>query len=263
MGNTFTATLLTPPPRFPASGDATPAGSIAVAEDSLRTLIANVPFFQTWTGTSTAADALLHIYVGEVGNPIVSAKVVNGLATIALRDPHTMRVADTPTIEGASLGAQAGLTLDGLQTITAVTASGFSFSTSAEDADTVYLDDAFVLPWGRPMAVIGKASGGFNKESIGTGGAVIGNGSLEILLEADVSSTFATDPRNAEVEAQNAVGQFIDGLMATQETGDLMFLRTAELASGPTLTTTTQQDDSTKRFERWFAQINVSWGLSG
>lgn len=48
----------------------TPAsGRITIHEETLRTTLASLPAFQTWTGTADSAAAQTHVYVGDVPPP--------------------------------------------------------------------------------------------------------------------------------------------------------------------------------------------------
>lgn len=244
-------------------GMSVPTGPLGEAVDALRALIANTPFFQTWTGTAMASDALFRVFTGEDGWPIVAASIAGGVLTITTRDQHEVNVEDVITIAGASLGAESILNVAGSQTVTAVTSDTISMSTELDDVEEFYIVDAFVLPATRPIAIVCEEDNSLASTSIGTGGCSIVNGSLDILLEADVSAFGQQKRKNAMGEARNAVGQFLRDLMETQGTGDLMFLNTAHLTVGPSFTDRGEQDDSVKRFERWNALIHVTWGLEG
>src|SRR5437763_1490595 len=108
--------------------DVVPAGPLSIAVDALRTLIANVPAFQTWTGTANAAAALNRIFTGEVGWPMISAVVAGGTLTVTTRQPHSVSVADRITLEGAAIGVESVLDVSGTYTVTAVTASTIAMS---------------------------------------------------------------------------------------------------------------------------------------
>lgn len=243
--------------------DVAPAGPVSVAVDGLRTLIANIPFFQTWTGAPDAATALNSIFVGEVGYPIVSIMIAGGVATVTTRDVHQIAAGATVTLQGASIGAESTVSLDGTPTVVSVTADSFTFATLLPDQTTLLPDQAFVFAGTRPIAVVSEGEDSVHSDSIGTGGASVYAGAVEILLEADVSAQYQNDSRNALFEARNAFGQFIQGLAATQGTLDLMCTNRIEPISGPEFTSRTEQDDNTVRFERWRALIRVTWGLDG
>jgi hypothetical protein len=241
----------------------TPAGPISVAIDGLRTLIANIPFFQTWTNT-TATTGLNQIFTGEAGWSIASFAIAGGVLTVATREPHGISANQVITLVGASIGAESIANLDGVQTAVSVpSTTTITITTLLADLATQYPDQAFILPAARPIAVICEPEDSLKSESVGTGGASIFSGEVEILLEADVSSQYHFDAVNALYEARNAVGQFVAGLMLTQGTGDLMCLNRAPSVSGPTFTAQDLQDDNAPRFERWRALIKISWGMEG
>ena len=237
--------------------DVIPSGPISTALDSLRTLLSVVPFFITWTNTDTPIDS---IFTGEVGFPIVSVSAAGGVLTIETREPHTRQVGDVVTIEGASLGDQ-GQSIDGPQSVASITSTTFTAATSLPDFTAVTPDGAFVVPCVRPLAVIAPGDGAVHGNVIGTGGASVFSGSLDILLEADVSTAYQQDATNALTEARNAVGLIVQGLADTQGTADLMCLNRVELTNGPEFTAKPEQDDNTVRFERWRAVVHVTWGL--
>lgn len=244
--------------------DVDPTGPLSVAIEALRALISNVPDFQTWTGTVDAATAAGHIFTGEVGWPLTSISVASNVVTLTTRETHTIQVGQVVTVEGASIGEQSGVNLEGPLTVTAVGTNTFSFARVLPDLSETFPDGAFALPCARPIAVIGDTdSDNVRSDNIGTGSVPIYAGSLEILVEADVSSPYANDARNALYEARNAFGNFVEGLMETQGSGDLMVLNKVEPVSGPEFTSEPAQDDNTIRFERWRAVIRVHWGLDG
>lgn len=239
----------------------TPAGPLSVAIDALRTLIANVPFFQTWTATADATHALLRVFTGDVGYPILSASIAANVLTIATREPHGIQTGQVCTIEGAALGPESELSIDGPQTVLATSETTLTISVTLPDLAIVYPDQAFVMPSVRPITVIAESSESVHSQVIGTGGAAIYAGGIDILIEADVSVAHQHNARNALLEARNAFGQFQQGLAETQGTGDLMCLNRIEPVSGPEFTQKPEQDDNYPRFERWRALLRVTWGL--
>jgi len=246
----------------PGIPDVTLSGPVAVAVDALRTLIANVSYFQTWTGTADAAHALARVFTGEVGYPIASIAIAGGVLTVKTRDPHLMNVGDVVTIEGASVGDQA-IDIAGPQTIAAVSPNSFTAATALPALAAVNPDHAFAMPCLRPYAVVCEEADPLHSEVVGTGGASIYSGAIEIILVADVSSQYVSDPRNALYEARNAYGQFIQGLATTQGTADLMCLNRIEPVSGPEFISKSEQNNNASRFERWRALVRVTWGMTG
>ena len=249
------------------SGAVTASGPLAMAIDALTTLLSNVPFFQTWVGAANATEALANIYASEVGWPIVSASITGGVLTVTTREPHQLSIGDTCTIEGSSLGSQSGVPIDGAQVVTGVpTVNSFTASTDLEDLDAeVNPDFCLVFAGTRPIAVIDapEGSGGLDSDSIGTGGCVVYSGELEIMLEADVSTAYQNDPRNATAEMKSAIGSLIQGLAETQDTGDLMVLSEPARLDRFNFTSSSEQNSNAIRYERWRAMIRVNWGLKG
>jgi hypothetical protein len=242
--------------------DVTPAGPLSVALDALRSLLANVPQFQTWTGTN-ATTALARIFVGEAGFAIASIVIAAGVVTVTTRDTHNFAAASTVTLAGASVGAESDVALNGAHTVAAVGSRTFTFATALADAAEFFPDGAFIIPCARPFAVISEGDDPVRSDVIGTGGAVVYGGTAEIMIEGDVSTGYQSDSINALYEARNAYGQLLQGLAVTQGTGDLMCLNKVESAVGPRFTNMAEQDDNSTRFERWQALIRVSWGVEG
>ncbi len=243
--------------------DATPAGPLAIALDAIRTLISGVPAFQTWTGAADAAHALPFIFVGEVGWPIQSITIVSHVLTIKTREPHTVSVADVVTVEGASLGDESSVTVDGEWTVATVAGTSITATTSLADLPECFPDSAFVLPCVRPFVVICESDTPVSSTVIGTAGAAIHAGSADILLEADVSAAYVNDSRNALTEARNALGSFVQGLAETQGTADYACLNTVETVVSPQFVSRPEQDSNAGRFSRWKALVRVTWGLQG
>lgn len=241
-------------------------GPIAVASEALATLISNLPFFITWTGAANAAAALVSVYVGEVGYQISSFVISGGVCTVVLGTIHApLNAGQVVTLAGASIGFQAASNLSGPQTIVDVTTTGFTFAIGLPDAALSNPDFAFVLPSGRPFAVVvepDQLGQSVRGTSVGTGGASVLAGTLEIMLEAQVSAAYYNDPSSATQEMRNSVGTFLQQLIQTQGTGDFIVLNGAELVSAE-FTDQTDQDQGQRRFERWRALIRCTWGLDG
>jgi hypothetical protein len=250
----------------PAGGGApSSGGALQTAVDALVQLVSSTPYFQAWVGAGSPSQALDSIYTGEVGYPIVSAAIAGGVLTITTREPCPDITASlTVTLAGASIGAEASIDIDGQQTVIAAVENTLTFATGLPDAPAWYPDQAFIMPGVRPLAVVCEAgSNSLHSEIIGTGGANVKNGSLEILIEADVSAPCQNNSANALIEARSAAGAFKDSLDDTSGTGDLMVTNKSELVSGPEFTTRSSQDSNRLRFERWRATFRVEWGLTG
>lgn len=81
------------------------SGGITKAEERIRDMLATCTKFQTWTGTSTAADAKTHIYYDAV--PLANMKDDNAsLTDIRQKRPFAMIYTD-PT-DGYSFGELLG-----------------------------------------------------------------------------------------------------------------------------------------------------------
>ncbi|MCL2647737.1 MAG: hypothetical protein FWD61_12125 [Phycisphaerales bacterium] len=251
--------------------DVIPFGPVAVAIDALRTLVANLPFFQTWTGSADATVAIKRIFTGEVGWQIVGVTIAGGIITVKTREPHSVVTGDTITIEGASLGPQSELSIAGTYQVADVPdATTVLIATTLRDVlpPSPYPDGGeipdfgFLFPFSRPLAVVSEDKNAANATSVGTGGAFVCSGTLDIMLEADVSAAYVSDAPNALAEARSATGQFLQDLASTQGTADLMCLNNMQIVLGPEFTARPEQDDNTARFERWRAIIHVTWGIS-
>lgn len=242
----------------------TPTGPIAVAVDAVRTLVSNLPFFQTWTGAANAAAALNSIFPGEVGWKIVSVTIAGGVMAIATDNAHTILSGQTVTLEGASIGPESNLPIAGAQVVTAVGSAAFSCATALAAGGPFYPDFAFVLPCARPICVVAESAGGdaVRGNSVGTGGASVLSGAIEILIEADVTGTYMNDPTGAAVEMRNSAGTFLQQLIQYQGTGDFIVLNDCEMGSME-FTDQMGQDTAGRRYERWRATIKATWGLTG
>lgn len=237
--------------------DVTPAGPLSVALDALRTLIANSALFQTWTGSANAAAALKRIFIGEVGYRPLTLAVASNIVTIKFENPHNLAIADVITLEGVASD------IDGERTVASVPdASTITIALTASDRAEDLVPAGWMIPCARPFAVVMKeADSPMRAQIVAAGGEHVAQFKLEILIEAKVSSTYANDPRNAEIEADNGFGQFIQGLLETTGTGDYILLNEVEPIGAPRFVT--RQEIKTKqiRFERWQALIRVSAGL--
>ena len=111
----------------------TPAGPLALAINALCALIANTPYFQTWTGTHNATDAGAHVFAGECGISIASYSVAAGIVTVTTRTVHPFKLGDTVTLTGPSIGSDSETDLSGVQTITGVTSNTFTFTLALPD----------------------------------------------------------------------------------------------------------------------------------
>lgn len=243
----------------------TPTGPIAVAVEGVRTLIASLAYFQTWTGTANATDALAHIFAGETGIPVVSYSIASGIATFTTRRPHGLTTGQTVTLEGASLGKQSQITpaLTGqAESITVLTPTTFSYSVACPDTAPTSTDFAYVLPCARPIVVVSEANDPLRSTTVGTGGASVMSGVVDVLVEADVSTAYANDATLAPMEARNLAGQLVQAMIQNSGTGDLMYLNGVEMVSFDFIAAG-EQDDNTSRFERWRALLRVQWGLEG
>jgi hypothetical protein len=237
-----------------------PSGPISVAQSALVNLIANVPFFQTWTNSGSADAALAAIFSGEAGFPISSVAITGAVLTVTTADVHDLAVNQLVTLEGAALGPEGAVALDGTYTVSTVTPDTFTVATAAGDLPATNVDDCFVLPGALPIAVVMDSV--LQSRSVGTGGASIFSGSLDILLIANVSPAYVNSEANAMAEATNSLGSFVQGLIETQDTGDLMVLNSADAVEGSLVFNRREgQDDNSIRFERWRAMVKVTWGV--
>lgn len=239
----------------------TPTGPIAVAVDALRTLISNLTIFQSITGSLDAATAAMRVYYAELGVPIVSMVASGGHMVITTARPHGIANGSIVTICGASVAAQ-GLDQD-IENVVESVPSTTTLRVVTALADGTYTPDfAWLIPYGRPVAIVSEGEGGLRASTIGTGGSSVLSGTLEVLLECNVSSEYTDTPAYAQTEMRNTAGDLLRQLIQTQGTGDFIVLNSVELVSCE-FTATAEQDDTTSRYERWRALYRCTWGLEG
>jgi len=242
-----------------------PVGPISVALDAMRTLVASLPVFQGLLDTSAVIDTLPNVFAGEVGIPIESYTVASNTVTVTTRRPHNLTTLTFATIEGASISAQSDRNISGLITVGVIpSTTTFSFSKTITDTDEpVFPDFAYVIPCQRPYAVVCESEDNpLRSASVGTGGASVLAGEIDVLIEADVSSSYINDPVFAPVEARNSAATILQQMIQMQGTGNLIVLNSCNLVSVEFINTS-EQDSNVKRFERWRALYRVSWGLDG
>jgi len=241
----------------------TPAGPISIAVAAAATLLANVSYFQTWCGAGSAGAAAANIFQGEVGFPVAQVSIAGDVLTVTTRETHNLTVGQTITLDGASIGPQA-LNIAGQYTTTGVTGAAFTAAISAPDLAATSPQGALVIPSSKPIACITEEPGGgsLNSEIIGTGGACVFSGAIEILFENTIPSQYQNDPVNALTQARSELGQLAAGIAATAGTGDFMVLNKVDIAAGADFVASSEQADSTIRFERWRALVRCTWGLT-
>lgn len=243
-----------------------PAGPMSVALSGLQTLLANVPYFQTWTGTNNPTSAAANIFIGEVGYIIASVAIASEVLTVTTRDPHTILAGQKVTLQGASIGAQSAINVDGPYTVVSVpTPTSFTVAITAADYPSSNPEGAFVLPSSEPVACLTESDGGgsLNAKIIGTGGACVFSGAMEILFENTIPSGYANDPVNALTQARSELSQLVQGIAQTQGTLDYICLNTVDTTVAAQFVAPEQQADGTVRFERWQALVKVTWGIDG
>ena len=230
--------------------------------DAVKTLISNVPYFLTWTGASDSTAALNFIYTGELGWEIIGFSISSGTATVTTNGNNNVSPGDKITIEGASLGTQSGFVMVGAYTVTASTSNTISFAVSlADTGKELYPEDAFVWPGIRPICCISEDSDPATPRSVGLGVTTY-SGTVNVFLEANLSSGSQQDQNAATAEAREAWGNLLQGIMDTGDgTNDYILINSAEHVSGPEFTYLPSQDSNTKRYERWRAVIALKWGL--
>jgi hypothetical protein len=236
----------------------TPTGPISVAMSTLANLIAGMSWFQTWTGAGSQSAALASVFVGQIGLPISSIAAEGGVLTITTKEPHGLSASQTITIQGAELGPESDQSADGVYTVATVPSStSVTVATSLGNFAATSIRFSLVFPGTYPHILIRNQRQA--NPAIGSGGAFVSNGTLLILMEADVSESYQNDPTSAGIESDNAVGSFMEQFMSIGDTG--FYNLTAEGCTE--FTQTSEQDDSTIRFERWRQVISCEWGLKG
>ena len=245
----------------------TPAGPISIAVAAMANLLANVPYFQTWTGAGSAEAAANSIFLGEAGYPIEQISIASDVMTLLTREPHNLAVDQSITLQGAAIGPQ-GLNLAGTYTIVATpTANSFTVSIDAIDLPGTNPQGVFVLPASEPIACIAEedGAGALSSIVIGSVGASIFNGAIEILFENTILPQYANDPINALAQARSEHGLLLAGIAQTQGTTsggqDFIVLSRIESISPPKFLALPEQEDGTVRFQRWGSALKIKWGL--
>lgn len=236
------------------------SGPLALALDGIVRLLANMVFFQTWTGTANPTDAGNYIFDGDIGAPVVSVAIAADVVTVTTREVHGFNVGQSVSLEGASIGPKGSIDVAGIKTIASVpTQTSFTFAQSLDDDEVSNLGDAMAMP-ARPFALVMTDNKSLDVQQIGTGGVSNMNGAIDILIEADVSEQYQNDSRNALTEARNAIGCLIQGISELAD-GDYLTITRVELAQDPMFISRPEQTDNTIRFERWSAMVRVYHGL--
>lgn len=235
------------------------AGSLSTALNALRVLLANVPYFQTWTGSSDATEALRHIVIGAMGFNIKSFQIASNVVTVNTVEPHNLSVGGLVIVEGL------GDVLDGEYTVASVpTTKQFTFAKTADDVDLDEVTQGIVMQSHRPFLVLQEAADeSLRSQLIGSGGTNVVGGAFDIFVCADISSDYVNDPRNAAVEMKNSLGQLIDGIRALHGTADYMLLNAINVQVAPSFVMRPEMSDNQARYEEWEAVIRVTWGLEG
>lgn len=238
--------------------DVAASDPLSLALEALRTLLANSTWFQTWTGSADAAAALKRVVIGTVGYNVATMALTANVATITTREPHNLITGQVVTLEGVSS------TFDGARTLTsAADDRTFTFALVAADIASTELHDGIVIQTARPFAVLQEDENQpLRVQTLAPGATIIG-GSIDIFIDAAVSSQYQNDPRNAKIEMSNAFGGFLNALRDMSGSGDYMLLNTIEAVSAPSFITIPEQKDNQVRYETWQAVIRVSWGLEG
>jgi hypothetical protein len=225
--------------------------------------IAHLYSFQTWCGapndpTQTAG----HIFSGEVGHQIKSVQIASGTMTIRTKRPHGLTAPCVVVVQGVSTGDQ-GINIDGAYIAATASGSTITITTLMANAGPYHPDFALILPTSRPIIVVSESQDNpLRGNSIGTGGASVLSGALDILIEADVDSDWVNLPTEAMRFARNLVGDFQRDLIQNQGTADYIVLNTCEIVSLE-FTDHAEQDDGRMRYERFRALLRCTWGLEG
>jgi len=235
------------------------AGSLSTALNALRVLLANVPYFQTWTGSNDATEALRHVVIGAMGFNIKSYQIASNVVTVNTVESHNLAVGGLVIVEGL------GSVLDGEYTVATVpSANQFTFAKTASNVDLEEVDQGIVMQSHRPFLVLQEAADdSLRSQLIASGGTNVVGGAFDIFVCAAISSDYANDPRNAAVEMKNALGQLIDGIRALHGTADYMLLNAINVQVAPSFVMRPEMSDNQRRYEEWEAVIRVTWGLEG
>ena len=248
--------------QWTAAPSSTPLGPLAVAINAIASLLPNVPYFQSWTGTGNAGTAAGQVYTGEVGWPIASIAIADQVLSVSTRETNTIQVGQTVTLDGASIGAESPINLDGAWVVTSASGNMFTAATDLPNAAASNPDGAFVIPSLRPFAIVSSSAKAINAVINTTGGAAIWNGEVEVLFENDVPEQYQNDPVSAVNQAQSEFGQLFLGICQTAGTGDYVVLgEMPETVYEPQFLSGAEVGDNTLRFARWRALIRIPWGL--
>jgi hypothetical protein len=250
--------------QWPGTPSSTPLGPLAIAVSAVASLLPNVPYFQTWTGTANPTAAAGQVFTGEVGYPIASLSVAGGVLTVQTRETNTLAAAQTVTLDGASIGVESSANLAGAYTIISATGNSFTAAAPANFPDTESFcpDGAWVTPSLRPFALVSSAARALSAIVNTTGGAAIWNGDVEVLFENNVPTQYQNDPVNAINQAQSEFGQLFMGICQTAGTQNFIVLGEApETVYEPAMISGAEVGDNTIRFARWRALIRIPWGL--
>ncbi len=260
--------------------DLAAVGPLSTALLNLRTLIANIAWFQNWAGPyvvdddgnrvqnedgqdlqiqMSAADALNKIIIGAVGYNVESVAIASGIATITTRQPHNLVVDQFISIEGVSLF------FDGAHVVASVPDSKtFTFETVEDDVEEEERTEGVVMQTVRPFVVLQESNDdGLKSQTVATGPTSIFSGAIDIFISGEISVGLRNDPRNAKIEMSNWFGQFISELSKISGTADYMVLNSIEPRVTPSFVNTQEQSDNQTRYEQWEAMVRVTWGLEG
>lgn len=229
-------------------------GAISQVLVDLRTLIAGISWFQTWVGhAGDSSEAEKHILIGEIGDDITAYSRTSDVVTIETSQPHGLEVGDEITVQ------QLHADVNGTYTVASVPSDiTLTFSKSGDDISERHPELAgFLLPIHRPCVYLYEDDENTLSDiQIGVN-TYIQNGDVGLFLEADVSALYQDDERNARIEMLNAFAKFRDELRGV-DSDDFHSMQTTV---SPAFAEHANQSDGTKKFERWAAEMQLSWGL--
>lgn len=235
--------------------DLTPTGIFSSAMSNFRDLVANTTYWQTLTGTGSAANAKNHIRYAVDIFRVVAAAIATNVATLTLANTHAIEVGDYIYVQGL------GTPYDGGYTVTAVTGNTISYSRTASDASTDVLSQSGqVIPCKRPFMIIRNGDTAIRRRiAVGTH-ATLG-GSIKARLEVQVSSGYTNDADNMELEAWDTLSLLTAAITDLSETGTYMVVREIGIEYlGPYGQDLNESNQ--KLYETWMADLNVMWGVS-
>jgi hypothetical protein len=237
----------------------TPLNPVSKALENLRTLISNSTWFQTWVGAADAAAAKNRILIGELGVNLVSAVLASNIATFSSREPHNFSIGQAIRVEQIVAPFTGDL-------VVASTPDELTFTAAlvAANQDELQCQEGIALPCPKPFCALRESGDeALKMKTIGSSGASILSGKIDVFLVGIVASIYGNDSEGAKVTMTNESFGFFQALRQMSGTGDYMTLNDINILGEAAFVPMSRQSDNQKRFQEWEASFQVSWGLEG